>query len=221
MLSKDLQYFSLCNNLDQTDTWAESQQPCGGKSPALQNQGDSSFRFYYATEKQKRQFRVGSASTFTVATKPKQPQYWWFKSSRQWRLNKQHQRCHNGATRCTSPWQNKLPSTLIPPTSICPPWCCQYCWECLWRRMSLYKPESIDRMTPFISSLIFGVWSNLDGTARPWPLIHGSFWGKSVPAPMNGPVFSSSSVCLFVPSVYLCLPYLSIAAIRRPFKKKK
>lgn len=114
-LSKELQYFCLCNNLDQTDTWAESQKPCGGKSPALQNQRDSSFRFYYATEKQKRQLRVGSANTFTVATKPKQPQYWWFKSSGQWRLNKHHQWCHNGATRCTSPWQNKLPSTLIPP----------------------------------------------------------------------------------------------------------
>lgn len=99
----------------------ESQKPCSGKLPALQNQRDSSFRFYYATEKQKNRFRLGSANTFTAATKPKQPQYWWFKSSRQWRLNKQHQWCHNGATQCTSPWQNKLPSTLIPPTSICPP----------------------------------------------------------------------------------------------------
>lgn len=32
MLSKDLQYFWPCNNLDQTDTWAESQKPCGGKT---------------------------------------------------------------------------------------------------------------------------------------------------------------------------------------------
>lgn len=71
VLSDDLLYFRLCGNLYPTDAGAESQKPRGWKLPALQNQHDSSFRFYYATEKQERQFSVCWANTFTVATKPK------------------------------------------------------------------------------------------------------------------------------------------------------
>lgn len=131
-------------------------------------------------------------------------------------LNKQRRWGHNGAAWCTSTWERTWPLHGSPAQDW-PPWCCRCCRESSWRRISVYKLQSINRTTPFISSLIFSVWSNLDGRAGPWPLIQGSLWAKMVPDSMKGARFSPFSVCLFLPLVLLTL-HLWIAAIWRPFK---
>lgn len=90
----------------------KSKNPAVEKSAARQNQHAASFGFWCGSEI--RQSGVGRANTFIAVTNPKSYQCRWFKSSGQGWLNKQHVRCHNGATWCASPSENKLASTLIP-----------------------------------------------------------------------------------------------------------
>lgn len=53
------------------------------------------------------------------------------------------------------------------------------------RRISTLKPDYQHGRTIHFWLDLFSMWSNLDVTARPWPLIHGSLQGKWLPTPRS------------------------------------